>query len=174
MIILSSGDVLLRRLTIDDMPGMAKLANNKKIAINLRDGFPHPYSLEDAMKFFNMIQKLDPNGIFAIEYKGEYVGNISLVKGTDVYRNSAEIGYFLGEPYWNKGIMTQAVKLITEYGFDKLGLVRIHTGVFSFNLASQKVLEKCGYLIEGVFKDAITKDGQIWDEVRYAKLKAKG
>ncbi|HLN54163.1 MAG TPA: GNAT family protein [Lentimicrobium sp.] len=173
MIVATDGDIVLRYLTTDDIPVMARLANNKKIAMNLRDAFPYPYSLEDAWRFFNMVEKMNPQTFFAIEYKGEYAGNISLMKGSDIYRNSAEIGYFIGEPFWNKGIMTKAVNLITEFGFNELGVVRIFTGVFSYNLASQRVLEKCGYIKEAVFKDSITKDGQIWDEIRYARLKAK-
>ena len=87
--------------------------------------------------------------IFAIEYQGEYVGNISLSVGTDIYRKSAEIGYFIGEPFWNKGIMTKAVNLITEYGFEKLSIIRIYTGIFDYNKSSQRVLEKCGFEIYG-------------------------
>ncbi len=170
MIIASHSDVVLRHLTANDIPVMAELANNRKIAINLRDGFPNPYTIEDAWRFFDMVQKMNPLTIFAIEYKGQYVGNISLIKATDVYHNSAEIGYFLGEPYWGKGIMTKAVNLITEYGFKNLDIIRIHTGVYSYNKASQRVLEKCGYIREGVFRNAITKYGNIADEIRYAKL----
>lgn len=107
---------------------------------------------------------------FGIDYNGEYVGNISLVPGQDVYRKSAEIGYFIGEPYWNKGIATVAVDLITEYGFGVLGLVRIHTGVFDYNPSSQRVLEKCGFRKEGVFRKAILKEGKIRDEIRFAKI----
>jgi RimJ/RimL family protein N-acetyltransferase len=84
---------------------------------------------------------------------------------------SAEIGYFIGEPYWNKGIVTKAVKLITEYGFQHLGIIRIQTGVFEYNTASQRVLEKCGFVKEGVFRKSVIKQGKLWDEVRYAKLK---
>ncbi len=98
-------------------------------------------------------------------------GNIGLVKGTDVYVKSAEIGYFLGELFWNKGIMTQAVNLITDYGFENLDIDRIYTGVFDYNLASQRVLEKCGFTKEATFRKAIFKNGKIYDEIRYAKLK---
>ena len=109
--------------------------------------------------------------IFAIEYQGNYVGNISLVMGSDVNRQSAEIGYFIGEPFWNKGIATQAVNLITEFGFKELKIIRIHTGIFDYNKSSQRVLEKCGFTKEGVFQKAISKSGKIYDEIRYAKIK---
>lgn len=171
MIIAKDGDVTLRELTESDLPLLALYGNNPKVSINLRDGFPSPYTIEDAKRFFDMVGKQNPKTFFAIEYKGEYVGNISLSVGSDVYRNSAEIGYFIGEPFWGKGITPKAVNLIVEFGFRKLGIVRIHTGVFEFNKSSQRVLEKCGFEKEGVFKKSITKKGILYDEIRYSKIK---
>lgn len=165
---LTSGNITLRSLRESDAPRLALLANNDKIGRNLRDGFPYPYTTEDAMSF---IQKFKHHtSFFAIEYQGEYAGNISLTPCENVYRRSAEIGYFIGEPYWNKGIMTTAVNLITDFGFNKLGFARIHTGVYEYNPASQRVLEKCGFVKEGIFRKAVFKNGQLWDEVRYAKI----
>jgi len=161
----------LRPLRQTDAKRIAQLANNEKISRNLRDGFPHPYTIADAKFFLSKFSDQDPTWFFAIEYNGEYVGNISLVPCQDVYRQSAEIGYFIGEPYWNKGIVTKAVNMITEYGFNELGIVRIHTGVFEYNKASMRVLEKCGFIKEGIFSKSVTKQGQLWDEVRYAKIK---
>jgi RimJ/RimL family protein N-acetyltransferase len=154
-----------------DIPSMARIANNEKITRNLRDGFPHPYTDDDAREFIDKCLALDPPAIFAIEYKGEYAGNIGLSPGTNVYRKSAEVGYFIGEEYWNRGIVTKALALITDYGFGQLDLVRIHTGVYEHNLASQRVLEKCGFVKEGVFRKAVYKKGEFLNEVRYAKLK---
>ena len=171
MIEIINNNIKLREFTPEDKYRLADLANNKKIAINLRDGFPHPYTLKDAENFLNMCSKYDPPQLFAIEYNKLHVGNISLIKGNDVYRKSAEIGYFLGEPYWNKGIMTIAVNLICDYGFQNLDIERIYTGIFDFNPASQRVLEKCGFTKEAVFKKAIYKNGVICDEIRYAKLR---
>jgi RimJ/RimL family protein N-acetyltransferase len=144
------------------------LANNEKIGWNLRDGFPYPYTLRDAKLFIKRF-KHHPT-FFAIDYKGEYVGNISLVPQENVYRKTAEIGYFIGEPYWNKGIMTTAVNLITDFGFNICNFARIHTGVYDYNPASQKVLLKCGYTLEAVFKKNVFKNGQLHDEVRFAKI----
>jgi [ribosomal protein S5]-alanine N-acetyltransferase len=165
---LKSGNVELRSLLESDAPRLAELANNEKIGRNLRDGFPYPYTREDASIFIK--QFMDVRSFFAILYKGEYVGNISLSPCDNVYRKSAEIGYFIGEPYWNKGIATVAVKLITDYGFKELGFARIHTGVYAYNPASQRVLEKCGYVKEGIFRKSIFKNNQLWDEVRYARI----
>jgi [ribosomal protein S5]-alanine N-acetyltransferase len=163
--------VKLRPFRLEDAPRLAELANNIKIAVNLRDGFPHPYSLADAENFIKMCMSQNPTQAFAIEYNGEYAGNIGLHPETDVYRKSAEIGYFLGEPYWGKGIMTEAVKQMVEYGFANLDIVRIHTGIFEYNVASQRVLEKCGFKKEVVFEKAIFKNNRLWNEVRYALLK---
>lgn len=163
--------VQLRPLRYKDANRLAQLANNKKISMNLRDGFPHPYTLADAKKFIEICKSHSPAQVFAIEYNGEYTGNIGLHPGEDVYRRSAEIGYFLGESYWGKGIMTKAVKQMVEYGFSNLNIVRIYTGVFEYNKASQRVLEKCGFKKEAVFEKAIFKNNQLWNEVRYVILK---
>jgi len=163
--------VTLRELKSSDADRMVELANNENVSINLRDQFPYPYTRRDAERFLKLIQVGDQISAFAIEFDGVYVGNIGMVRETDVYRKSAELGYFLGEPYWNKGIMTEAIGLATQFGFEKLDLMRIHCGVFGFNKASQRVLEKCGFAKEGVFRKAVIKKDQIWDEVRFAKIK---
>lgn len=162
---LIDGSIRLRHFRDSDAERMAELANNPKIGKNLRDGFPYPYTVKDAKNFLKKYE--DFHFFFAIEYHGVYVGNISLVPQDNVHIKTAEIGYFLGEPYWNKGIMTTAVKLITGYGF-KSGFARIHTGVYEFNPASQKVLQKCGYTLEGIFRKNVLKEGKLWDEFRYA------
>ena len=168
---LSDGTIVLRPLTDNDQSVMAKFANNKKIADNLRDVFPHPYSIDDAIFFINHNMQEDPPMTFAIEHEGNFCGVIGLSAQTDVYRRTAEIGYWIAEPFWNKGIATIAVNLITEYGFAKLEFIRIHTGIFEFNTASMRVLEKCGYKKDGIFEKAVTKNGKTWNEHRYSKIK---
>ena len=166
--------VQLRRLSKSDATQIAKLANNKKIWDNLRDYIPYPYSEEDALFFIGLTEKEFPEQTFGIiEENGDLCGVIGLVKQSDVYQLTAEIGYWLGEEFWGKGIMTEAVRLITQYGFEKLRIERIYTGVFSFNIGSIKVLEKSGYNKEGIFKNAILKNGAICDEHRYAILKSE-
>jgi len=164
-------NVRLRKLELSDKETLAKLLNNKKIWDNLRDYIPYPYRIEDAELFINLTKENNPQQVFGIEFKRELCGVISLIVQTDIYRKSAEIGYWLGEKYWGNGIMSKAVKLITEYGFENLDIIRIFTGIFEFNVASIKVLEKNGYLKEGTFKNAIFKNGKIWNEHRYFKLK---
>jgi len=165
----TDGVVTIRKFRRNDKFRMAEIANNEKVAVNLRDAFPSPYSVEDAQKFISMCLGQVPYQVFAIEYQGEYVGNVGLHRQDDVYRKTAELGYFIGEPYWNKGITPRAVHLICDYGFRELGVIKIYSGVFSFNTASQRVLEKCGFEREAVLKNAVIKNGKIWDEIRYAK-----
>ncbi len=170
VVIARDGDVVIRELMDADLKELSEYANNEKVSINLRDAFPKPYTLDDAKNFKQMVDAQNPKTFFAIEYQGRYAGNISLLPGTDIYRKSAEIGYFIGEPFWNKGIMTKAVSLITNWGFNNLGIVRIYTGIFEYNKASQRVLEKCGFTMEAVFRKSICKSDRIFDEVRYAKI----
>lgn len=169
--ILQEEEVSLRRLDKSDIGRLAELANNKKIWDNVRDYFSHPYSVQDAEKFIEMISMEDPPATFGIRFKGELAGVAGLVGQSDVYRLNAEIGYWIGEPFWGKGIASKAVNLLTSYGFEKLGLERIYSGIFDYNKASKRVLEKCGFQFEGVFERAIIKNGQILDEFRYSKLK---
>ena len=165
---LTEGPVALRALNNADEACLAVLANNKKVWDNLRDYFPFPYSIADAQAFIDSTKEQTPQMSFGIFFRQELCGVISLVPLQDVYRKSAEIGYWLGEPFWNKGIGTLAVKLITSYGFRQLNLKRVQAGIFEYNKASMKVLEKNGYRKEGIFRQSICKNGQFWDEHRYA------
>lgn len=162
--------IRLRILSVSDIPAIAQLANNKKIWDNVRDRFGHPYTEKNAKEFIEMQRKTDMEKVFAIDYKGKLCGLVGLILQKDVYRKSAEIGYWIGEPYWGKGIATKAIELIVAYAFNDLKLIRIYAGVFEYNVASMKVLEKNGFKKEGVSKNAIFKSGKIWDEHRYAKL----
>ncbi len=168
---LHEGNILLRQLRDSDAPALAQLANNKKIWDNVRDLLPHPYSIDDANSFIQLTQNENPQMSFAIEYEKEFCGMIGLVAQTDVYRRTAEIGYWIGEPYWNKGIATKCVKLVTGYGFNELGFIRIHTGIFEYNTGSMKVLLKNGYSKDGIFKRAVFKNGQVYDEHRFSKVR---
>jgi len=164
--------IRLRRLNKNDSIQISNLANNKKVWDNLRDYIPHPYQEKDAIFFIGLTEKENPQLTFGIvTEKDDLCGVIGLVLQKDVYRLTAEIGYWLGEKYWGKGIATKAIELITNYGFEQLKLERIYTGVFDFNIASMKVLEKNGYKKEGIFRNSIVKNDIVCDEHRYAKLK---
>jgi [ribosomal protein S5]-alanine N-acetyltransferase len=164
-------EIVLRYLSDTDKSNLAALANNKNISNNLRDIFPHPYTESDAQFFINLTQKESPQMNFAIEFRAELCGVAGLKPGTDVHRMTAEIGYWIGEPFWGNGIATRTVKLITRYGLEELGLTRIHCGIYEFNAASMRVVEKNGYQKDGIFKKAVFKNGKTWDEHRYSITK---
>lgn len=164
----ASSGVALRKIQVEDRDQLVKLANNPKVANNLRDDFPHPYTVEDADHFIKHAQAANPTLRFCIEKDGVYVGNIGIHPQEDVYKRNAEIGYFIGEPFWGQGIASQAVKMIVDYGFQQLDYHRIFAGVFSYNSASKKVLENAGFTFEGASRDAIFKNGELYDELRYA------
>ena len=161
--------ITLRRLTRSDAETMALLANNKKIWECVRDLFPYPYTLDDAKAFIKRTEEESPATTFAIINESDQLcGVISLMPNEDVYRIGSEIGYWIGEPYWGQGVATRAISLITQYGFDELELERIYAGVFDFNKASMRALEKNGFIKEGIRKRAVIKNGQIHDEHHYA------
>ena len=163
--------ISLRSLKLSDKTRLAQLADNKKIWDNVRDHFPHPYSKKNAEEFIQLQNKNDTEKVFAVDYRGELCGMIGLIMQEDVYRKSAELGFWIGEPFWGKGIATKAVELTIRYAFDELKLVRIYAGVFEYNLGSMKVLEKNSFKKEGVAKSAVYKNGRIWDEHRFALLR---
>ncbi len=162
--------VKLRKLETSDTKEVAILMNNKKIWDNLRNHIPFPYTETDAENFIELVKDDNSQKTFAIEYNNKFCGIISLILLTDIYDNSAELGYWVGEPFWNKGITSETVKQISDYGFNKLKLRRIFANVFEFNIASMKVLEKNGYLKEGILIKAVLKNKKVLDEHRYYKL----
>lgn len=170
---LVNGEIKLRRFRKTDNIRLAELCNNKKIWDNLRDTIPFPYSLNDADFFIKKCKGENPIMNFAIEYKNELAGCIGFVRQEDVYRMSAELGYWIGEPFWNLGIATASVKMMVEYGFESLNLIRIYSKVFDFNKPSQRVLEKAGFRLEGVLKSAVIKNRKVIDEFRYALINNK-
>ncbi len=161
------GNIKLRELELSDKLKLSELLNNKKIWDNLRNKVPYPYQESDAINFIEFITKDNSQQVFAIEVNGNLCGVVGLVLQQDVYEKSAEIGYWIGEPFWGKGIASEAVKLMTDFGFNELNLRRIYAAVFEFNIASMKVLEKNGYLNEGILKKAVFKNGEVWDEHRF-------
>ncbi len=163
-------NLILRELTIDDANQIAILANNKKIWENVRDIFPFPYTKQSAINFIQFASETKTQLTLVIELNGELAGIIGLIFQDDIYRKSAEIGYWIGEPYWNKGLASWAVNQLTEFAFSNLGLVRVFAGVFEYNDASKKVLEKCGFELEGIKRKALFKKGNIYDEFLYSKV----
>ena len=161
----------LRPFKLNDIESLVKNANNYKIAANLTNQFPHPYTRETGEAFIKMATKHSPPTILAIEINGQASGGIGLHIQTDIHIKNAELGYWLAEPYWGQGIMTKAVKHIVNYGFKNLDIIRIFARPFGTNIASQKVLKNAGFVLEGKFKDTIYKNGEYLDELIYAVRK---
>lgn len=164
-------DFILRPWRIEDAETLASYANNSKIAANLRDAFPHPYTVSDAAGYINFCLGMKDELCFAIEVDGKAVGSIGVFLKDDVYRKSAELGYWLAEPFWGKGIMSEAVSRICEQAFSEHDIVRIFAEPFARNLGSRRVLEKAGFELEGILKKSVFKNGAIEDSCMYAKLR---
>ena len=168
---MSSG-FLLREWRLSDKISLAENANNINIWNNVRDYFPYPYTEEEADKFLKMVtDKPNPKTDFAIEVGGQAVGGVGIVPQTDVHAITAEIGYWLGENYWNRGIMTNAVKEMVEYTFKKFPITKIFAPVFEFNTASMRVLDKAGFYKEAVLKKAAKKNDKTIDLYYYGLFK---
>ena len=162
-------DFRLRPWTMDDVEDLAHYANNYEVARNLTDGFPHPYTKEDGVRFIKMTMEHDPPTIMAIEIEGRASGGIGVHPQTDIHRLNAELGYWLAEPYWGQGIMTKAIIQMLNYAFSKLEINRIFARPFGTNIASQRVLEKAGFVLEARFDKTLIKNGELLDELIYAK-----
>jgi RimJ/RimL family protein N-acetyltransferase len=169
--LLDLGDLRVRNWRRDDLDALLRSANNPKIAGNLRDQFPHPYTRRDAIDYLNYVRSMDVPMSFAMEYGGEAVGGIGFKLGTDIARLSVEMGYWLAEPLWGRGLTTRAVIAASEWAFDSYKIIRIFATVFSHNVASVRVLEKSGFEREGILRRSAIKNGVILDQVLYAKLR---
>jgi [ribosomal protein S5]-alanine N-acetyltransferase len=159
---------IMRGWRSGDEPSLARHANDREIWLNLRDRFPHPYSLADAEEWVRFASTQQPRVNFAIEVAGEAVGGISLMLQEDVERVSAEVGYWLGRSFWGRGIGTSALRAVTAHGMTTFGLTRIYALPYARNLSSLRVLEKAGYRREGVLRRSALKDGIVLDQVLYA------
>jgi ribosomal-protein-alanine N-acetyltransferase len=153
-----------------DVASVVRHANNAKIASQLRDRFPHPYTAGDARRFIEAVVAVRPVTTFAIDVNGEAVGGIGFSPGTDVERYSAEIGYWLGEPFWGRGIATEAVRIVSDYAFATCNVLRLFALPFADNERSTRVLEKAGYRREAVLRSSSVKGGVPRDQALYALI----
>lgn len=164
-------DFALRPWRLDDIDSLVKYANNPHIAQYMTDGFTHPYTIETGMAFIVFANKDTPIHIFAIEVNGEAIGGIGIHLQADIFRKNAEIGYWLAEEYWGNGIISQAILNATDFAFNTYDITRVFARTFESNKASQRVLEKAGYMIEGSYQQTIYKNGAFQNEIVYAKRK---
>jgi RimJ/RimL family protein N-acetyltransferase len=157
----------LRGWKANDVVSIQKHADNPNIYSYLLDRFPHPYTMEAAQTWVKTMLALQPNYNFVIDVDGLGVGVIGLEMRDDVYSRSPLIGYWLGESFWGRGIMTQSIRLITNFAFSQLHAIRIQAGVLGNNPRSMHVLEKAGFIKEGILKNSMVKNGVILDEHVY-------
>ena len=168
---LDCGQCTVRDWRSTDKPSLLRLANNRNVWRNLTHRFPHPYTEADADSWLALTAESTHRTNWCIDVGGEAVGGIGLRMGEGVYAKTAEFGYWLGEPYWGRGIMTAAVQATSEYALDQFDLVRLESPVFEWNPSSMRVLEKCGFVREAVLRKSIFKDGNIIDAVLYVLLR---
>lgn len=163
----------LRPWREEDAAAIVPYADDPLVAQNLRDVFPNPYTLADAQGFISSCIEREGRGQLcrAIVVDGKAVGSIALILGDDVYRKSAEVGYWLGRPFWRQGIMTAAVKEMCVLGFGTWDIVRIHGSPYARNAGSRGVLEKAGFTLEGIQRKSVFKNGELLDSCIYARLR---
>ncbi len=161
----------LRPWNDNDLDSLVKYANNPGIAKNMTNKFPHPYTVEAGKSFLKMATSGSPTNIFAIDINGEAVGGIGIHPQDDIHCKNAELGYWIGEPFWGKGIISKAIPQILNYGFKTFDINRIFARPFHTNIGSQKVLEKAGFKLEAKIEKSLFKHGEYLDELIYAVRK---
>ncbi len=165
--------VTLREWQESDAESLALILNNKNILNNLRDGLPYPYTYKDALEFIKLMRNSNKNSVFAfaVIYNGEVAGSIGVFRQNNIHSLTAELGYYIGETFWNKGIATYAVKKACDFVFENSDIIRIYAEPFSRNTASCKVLEKANFELEGIMRANAVKCGVVEDMKLYALIK---
>ena len=163
--------VSIRQWADTDLDNLVLYANNIHVWNNLRNYFPSPYTEEDGLAWLAKMKEASPIVNLAIDLDGEAIGGIGLILNSDVYAYSAEISYWLGDPFWNKGIATEAVRQMVEYCHYYFDIIRIYAEVFETNKASMRVLEKNGFYLEGVRRKAVFKNQILMDDYIWVRLR---
>lgn len=163
----------IRKWELEDAADLAAALSNKHIQDNLRDGLPYPYTEKDATEYISamLLADEDETFAFAITIDHKVIGSIGIFRQGNIHRQTAELGYYIAEEYWGKGIMTEAVKQICEYVFEKSDIIRIYAEPFAYNVASCRVLEKAGFQYEGTLRNNAVKNGKVIDMKMYSKIK---
>ncbi len=165
-------NVRIRPWAFTDKAALVRYANNRNVWINLRDRFPHPYTESDADIWLALCSaRAHKPTAFAIDLDGEAVGGTGFDVLKDVHCITAEIGYWVAEPFWGRGIATAAVHQLSHYAFANFPLERLQATVFEWNTASGRVLEKAGYQLEGRLRRAIIKEARIGDTLIYGRVR---
>ncbi len=153
----------------NDCDSLVQHANNRNVWLNLRDRFPHPYTKNDARRWLEIAIDLQPETNFAITVADIAVGAIGFSLQSDVSYRSAEVGYWVGEEFWGRGIATAALVAVSDYALTEFDICRLYAHVFEWNGASARVLEKAGYSLEGRLRKSVTKDNKTIDQLLYAR-----
>lgn len=163
----------IRKWKLSDARDLAVALSNKKVQDNLRDGLPYPYTEQDGRDFISAMLSADENETFAyaITVDNIAIGSIGIFRQGNIHRRTAELGYYIAEKYWGKGIMTEAVRQICEYVFSKSDIICIFAEPFAYNIASCRVLEKAGFQYEGTLRSNALKNGKVIDMKMYSKIK---
>ena len=163
-------NIKIRKWNIEDAKNLAAALSNKKVLDNLRDGLPYPYTEKDAEDYINAMLNSDPNSTFAyaVEVDGAAVGSIGAFRQGNIHFRTAELGYYLDERYWGKGIMTEAVRQLCDKIFDETDILRIYAEPFAYNIGSRRVLEKAGFQLEGILRNNAVKNGRVLDMALYS------
>ena len=163
----------IRRWELTDAGALATALSNKKIQNNLRDGLPYPYTEQDGKKFISTVLAANENDTFAfaVTVNEKVIGSIGAFRQTNIHNKTAELGYYIAEEYWGKGIMTEAVKQLCDYMFSHTDIIRIYAEPFAYNIGSCRVLEKAGFQHEGTLRSNALKNGRVLDMKMYSKLK---
>lgn len=163
----------IRAWRLEDVNNLAEALNNKKIQDNLRDGISYPYKVEDAKDFITAMLKGDKDitYVFAITIEDKAVGSIGVFRKDNIHFKTGEMGYYIAEPYWGKGIGTSAVKQVCKYIFENTDIIRIFAEPFSYNLGSCRILEKSGFVYEGTLRNNAVKNGVVLDMKMYSIIK---
>lgn len=169
--VIDLGVCVVRPWRWDDATAIARHANSRAVWRNLRDRFPHPFAVDDAYRYLATAVGVEPVTRFCVEVEGEAAGSVGLHVGSDIERVAAEIGYWLGERYWSRGVMSAAVRAVTDYALTALALERVFATPFADNVASARVLERAGFDREGTMRRAAIKDGRVQDMVLYARVR---
>ncbi len=162
----------IRSFLYGDAASLARHGNNWEIAKNLRDSFPTPYTIEHARVWIQHIKEHEADSRFVIDFEGEAIGEIGFVKQLDVHRYVAEIGYWISQAHWGKGIMTKALSRVCQYAMDDQGVVRLYADVVDHNLGSARLLEKVGFQKEAVFRKHIYKGEEYFDQFVFGLLRS--
>ena len=166
-------NAVLRTWRLSDAKDLAAALNNEKILSNLRDGLPFPYTEQDALDYITAMRSADENAAFAyaITVDDRAIGSIGAFRQGNIHRRTAELGYYLAEEYWGRGIMTGAIRQICRLLFETTDILRIYAEPFAYNTGSRRVLEKAGFRLEGIMKNNAVKNGKVLDMAMYALTK---